>query len=77
SDGRNAVVSNLLDSFDCYNISNGRHLANLSTPIIYNVPLPSLFIEEDQSILCGSSCGYVLLYSGNMKNILQILRHDG
>ncbi|KAG1850776.1 WD40-repeat-containing domain protein [Suillus tomentosus] len=76
SDGRNAVVSNLIDGFDCYDISNGRHLANLPTPIIYNVPLPSLFIEEDQSILCGSSCGYVLLYSGNMKNILQVLRHD-
>jgi hypothetical protein len=71
------VVSNLLDGFDSYDISDGRHLANLPTPIIHNVPLPSLFIEDDPSILCGSSCGYVLLYSGDMKNIRQVLRHGG
>src|ERR1700709_767492 len=77
ADGRTAVLSNLFDGFDCYNINDGGHLANLPPPIIHNVPLPSLFIEGDQSILCGSSCGYVLLYSGNMKSILQVLRHAG
>jgi hypothetical protein len=44
------VVSNLFDGFDHYNISNGRHLANLPTLIIDNVPLPSLFIKGSQSI---------------------------
>ncbi|KAG1905090.1 WD40-repeat-containing domain protein [Suillus fuscotomentosus] len=77
ANGRNVVVSNLFDGFDCYDINNGRHLANLPTPIIHNVPLPSLFIEGSQSILCGSSCGYVLIYSGNMNSVLQVLRHDG
>ncbi|KAG2740409.1 WD40 repeat-like protein, partial [Suillus brevipes Sb2] len=75
ADGRNVVVSNLRDGFDCYDISDGRHLANIPTPIIHNVPLPSLFIEDDPSILCGSSCGYVLLYSRDMKNVRQVLRH--
>ncbi|KAG1832296.1 hypothetical protein DFJ58DRAFT_614128, partial [Suillus subalutaceus] len=75
--GRTIIMSNLFDDFNCYNISDGRHLANLPTPIIHNVPLPSLFIEGGQSILCGSSCGYVLLYSGNMDNVLQVLRHCG
>jgi hypothetical protein len=70
-------VLNLLDGFDCYNINDGRHLANLATPIIQNVPLPSLFIDGGQSILCGSSCGYVLIYSRKMNNVLQVLRHAG
>ncbi|KAG1854914.1 hypothetical protein F4604DRAFT_1591054, partial [Suillus subluteus] len=77
ADGRNVVVSNLFDGFDRYDIGNGRHLANLPTPIIHNLPLPSLFIEGGQSILCGSSCGYVLIYSGNMNSVLQVLRHGG
>ncbi|KAG2144071.1 WD40-repeat-containing domain protein [Suillus cothurnatus] len=78
ADGKTVVVSNLFDGFDCYNISNGRHLTNLPTPIIHNVPLPSLFIEGGKSILCGSSCGYALLYSGSTKSVLQThpLEHD-
>ncbi|KAG1848457.1 hypothetical protein F4604DRAFT_1593994, partial [Suillus subluteus] len=77
ANGRNVVVSNLFDGFNCYDINNGRHLANLATPIIQNVSLPSLFIDGGQSILCGSSCGYVLIYSGNMNSVLQVLRHSG
>ncbi|KAG2745531.1 WD40 repeat-like protein [Suillus brevipes Sb2] len=75
ADGKTVVVSNLFDGFDCYSIGNGEHLANLPTPIMHNVPLPSLFIEGGKSILCGSSCGYALLYSGNMNTVLQVLRH--
>jgi hypothetical protein len=71
------VVSNLFDGFDCYDIDSGEHLTNLPTPIIQNVPLPSVFIEDDQSILCGSSCGYALIYSGDMKSVIQVLRHGG
>lgn len=70
-------MSNLFDGFDCYDIDSGRYLTNLPTPIIQNVPLPSVFIEGDQSILCGSSCGYVLIYSGDMKSVIQVLRHGG
>ncbi|KAG2088652.1 uncharacterized protein F5147DRAFT_586683, partial [Suillus discolor] len=77
ADGKHVLMSNLSDGFDCYDTSNGKHLANLPTPIIYNIPSSSLFIEDNQSILCRSSCGYVLIYSGNMKNIVQVLRHGG
>ncbi|KAG2145606.1 hypothetical protein BD769DRAFT_1295704, partial [Suillus cothurnatus] len=73
ADARNVVVSNLFDGLNRYNISNGRHLANLPTLIIHNVPLPSLFIKGSQLILCGSSCGYALIYSGNLNSILQVL----
>ncbi|KAG2094663.1 WD40-repeat-containing domain protein [Suillus discolor] len=76
ADGR-VAVSNLFDGFDCYDINSGKHLANLPTPIIQSIPLPSVFIEGGQSILCGSSCGYALIYSGNMKSVLQVLRHGG
>ncbi|KAG1786747.1 WD40-repeat-containing domain protein [Suillus plorans] len=51
ADGKTVIVSNFSDGFDCYNISNGKHLANLPTPIIHNVPLPSLFIEGNMNTI--------------------------
>ncbi|KAG1900871.1 WD40-repeat-containing domain protein [Suillus fuscotomentosus] len=49
ADGKTIIVSNFSDGFDCYDIRNGKHLANLPTPIIHNVPLPSLFIEGNMN----------------------------
>ncbi|KAA1479120.1 hypothetical protein DENSPDRAFT_109343 [Dentipellis sp. KUC8613] len=71
------AVSNLCSGFDVYRLSDGIHLLHFPTAITHNCILPVMFIHNDSVLLCGSSCGFVALYSINGKKLLQVLHHLG
>ena len=71
------AVSNLWDSFDIYLTQDRSLIRTIKTTLKVNLPLPLMFIGNEDTLLVGSSCGSVLLLDARIGETLQRLDHPG
>ncbi|KAI9062657.1 WD40 repeat-like protein [Trametes sanguinea] len=74
--GKAVVFCNLLDGFDIYEVATGQLMRRFPIDIVENIPLPVLFIhEDDEGILCGSDHGEVIIFDVKSGRQFQVLQH--